>query len=186
MTIFRPQEDKSFRSRSEMFEQIVMALGGRISEKLFLDDISTGASGDITQASAIARSMVTTYGMSDRLGPISFDSSAHSFIGPDFSQTKSYTAATPAIIDEEVKRIFDEASSVCERILTEHGDLLRDVAEYLLAHETMDGDDFNYFCEHRSLPPRQEKPEEIPENSGDGAREAPGREKSAGDGDEQL
>jgi cell division protease FtsH len=125
MTIFRPQEDKSFRSRSEMFEQIVMALGGRISEKLFLDDISTGASGDITQASAIARSMVTTYGMSDRLGPISFDSSAHSiFIGRDFSQTKSYSEETAAIIDEEVKRIFDEASSACERILTEHSDLV--------------------------------------------------------------
>jgi cell division protease FtsH len=187
MTIFRPQEDKSFRSRSEMFEQIVMALGGRISEKLFLDDISTGASGDITQASAIARSMVTTYGMSDRLGPISFDSSSHSiFIGRDFSQTKSYSEETAAIIDEEVKRIFDEASSVCERILTEHGDLLKDVAEYLLAHETMDGDDFNYFCEHRSLPPGKNNPDEIPGAPADAAPETPDRDKPAGYGDEQL
>ena len=157
MTIFRPQEDKSFRSRSEMFEQIVMALGGRIAEKLFLDDISTGASGDIQQASSIARAMITTYGMSDRLGPISFNSSANSiFIGRDFSQTKSYSEETAAIIDEEVKRIFDEASAKCESILTEHADLLREIAEYLLKHETMDGSDFIYYCDHRCLPPKEE------------------------------
>ena len=110
-TLFRPDEDKSFTSKSEMFENIVMALGGRVSESLFLDDISTGASGDIQHASQIARSMVTVYGMSDRLGPISYDSSEHSiFIGRDFGQTKSYSEETAAIIDEEVKKIFDEAT----------------------------------------------------------------------------
>ena len=103
-TLMRPQEDlENFKSQSEMFENIVMALGGRMAEKLFLDDISTGASGDIHQATSIARDMVTRYGMSDRLGPISFDSSGHSiFIGRDFGQTKSYSEETAGIFDEEV------------------------------------------------------------------------------------
>ena len=159
MTIFRPQEDKNFISRREMFERIVSSLGGRIAEKLILDDISTGAAGDIQQATALARSMVTKYGMSDKLGPISFDSSEHSiFIGRDFSQTKSYSEETAALIDDEVKRIFDEASRVCEKILTEHKDQLIAVAEYLLENETMDGDVFEYFCEHGVFPEKNGKP----------------------------
>lgn len=110
-----------------------------MSEKLFLDDISTGASGDIQQATSLARAMVTQFGMSDRLGPISYDSSGHSiFIGRDFGTTKSYSEETAAIIDEEVKRIFDEASAKAESILTEHADTLKGVAEYLLAHESME------------------------------------------------
>ena len=114
-TLMRPQEDlENFKSQSEMFENIVMALGGRMAEKLFLDDISTGASGDIHQATSIARDMVTRYGMSDRLGPISFDSSGHSiFIGRDFGQTKSYSEETAGIIDEEIKAIFDKAAAEC-------------------------------------------------------------------------
>ena len=138
-----------------MFEQIVMALGGRTAEKLFMDDISTGASGDIQQATSIARNMVTVYGMSDRLGPISYDSSGHSiFIGRDFGQTKSYSEETAAIIDEEVKRIFDEAAAKCEELLDEHRDMLIKTAEYLLEHESMTGSDFNYMCDHDGqLPP---------------------------------
>ncbi|MBQ7736850.1 MAG: AAA family ATPase, partial [Oscillospiraceae bacterium] len=153
-TLFRPQDDKEFKSRTEMFEDIVVSLGGRMAEKIFLDDISTGASGDIQQATGVARNMVTVYGMSDRLGPISFDSSEHSiFIGRDFGQTKSYSEETASIIDEEVKRIFDEAAARCEEILRAHADVLVAVAEYLLIHETMDGPDFAYFCEHKELPP---------------------------------
>lgn len=153
MTIYRPQEDKTFSSKSEMFERIVSALGGRMAEKLMLDDISTGASGDIKQASDIARSMVTKYGMSEKLGPISFDSSDHSvFIGRDFSQTKSYSEKIASEIDDEVKRIFDEASEMCENILMEHRDKLVATAEYLLAHETMDGKDFDKLCETGTLP----------------------------------
>ncbi len=152
-TLMRPSEDKSFQARSDMFEQIVMALGGRTAERLFLDDISTGASGDIQQASKIARAMVMQFGMSDRLGPISFDDSGHSlFIGRDFGTTKSYSEETAGIIDEEVKHIFDEASAKCEQLLTEHKDTLIAVAEYLLVHESMDGADFDYFCEHGCLP----------------------------------
>ena len=149
-TLMRPQEDaESFTSRSEMFENIVMSLGGRISEKLFLDDISTGASGDIQQASSIARDMVMKYGMSEKLGPISYDNSGHSiFIGRDFGQTKSYSEETAALIDEEVMRIFNEASARCEQILSEHAQQLKAVAEYLLEHETLEAEEFNYYFEH--------------------------------------
>ena len=148
-TLFRPQEDlESFTSKSEMFENIVMSLGGRIAEKLFLEDISTGASGDIQQASNIARNMVMRYGMSEKLGPILYDSSDHSiFIGRDFGTTKSYSEETAGVIDEEVKRIFDEASALCEKILTENREQLIGVAEYLLEHETMEGEVFNHYCE---------------------------------------
>ena len=158
-TLFRPQEDlESFTSKAEMFENIVVALGGRMAEKLFLDDISTGASGDIQQASSIARNMVMRYGMSDRLGPIQYDSSDHSiFIGRDFGTTKSYSEETAAIIDEEVKRIFDEAAALCEKLLDEHRDRLIGVAEYLLEHETMEGDVFSYYCENGVFPPPKPK-----------------------------
>ena len=158
-TLMRPQEDlENFKSQSEMFENIVMALGGRMAEKLFLDDISTGASGDIHQATSIARDMVTRYGMSDRLGPISFDSSGHSiFIGRDFGQTKSYSEETAAIIDEEVKHIFDEASALCEKILTDHRDDLIAIAEYLLVNETMEAEEFAYYFKHHEFMPESMK-----------------------------
>ena len=158
-TLYRPDEDaEDFTSRAQMFERIVSCLGGRIAEQLFLDDISTGASGDIQQATSIARNMVTRYGMSEKLGPIQYDSSDHSiFIGRDFGTTKSYSEETAALIDEEVKRIFDEASALCEKILTEHADELRAIAEYLLANETMDADEFNYYFDHHEFMPESEK-----------------------------
>ena len=159
-TYFRPKEDlENFHSYSELFEDIVVSLGGRVSERLFLDDISTGASGDIQQATNLARAMVTQFGMSERLGPISYDSSGHSiFIGRDFGTTKSYSEETAAIIDEEFKRIFDEANAKCESILREHADTLKGVAEYLLQNESMDGEDFSYFCRHGELPPKKPEP----------------------------
>jgi cell division protease FtsH len=158
-TLFRPDEDlENFKSRSEMFENIVMALGGRTAEKLFLDDISTGASNDIQQATNIARNMVTVYGMSEKLGPITYDSSDRSiFIGRDFGTTKSYSEETAALIDEEVKRIFDEAAARCEEILSAHRDELVAIAEYLLVHESMEVDEFNYYFEHHEFMPTSAK-----------------------------
>ena len=181
-TLMRPQDDlENFKSQSEMFENIVMALGGRMAEKLFLDDISTGASGDIHQATSIARDMVTRYGMSDRLGPISFDSSGHSiFIGRDFGQTKSYSEETAGIIDEEVKAIFDKATAECERILTEHADQLRAIAEYLLVHETMEAEEFNYYFEHGEFMPMA--PQEARKVREDTTIERPARKISMTDG----
>ena len=184
-TLFRPREDlENFKSREEMFESIVMALGGRMAEKLFLDDISTGASGDIQQASSLARDMVMKYGMSDKLGPISYDTSGHSiFIGRDFGQTKSYSEETAAIIDEEVKKIFDRASEMCQWILTEHADQLRDIAEYLLEHETMEAEEFNYYFEHGEFMPISAK--KIREARNDDTIERPARHISMTSGDEE-
>ena len=160
MTVFRPQEDKDYTSRSEMFERIVSALSGRTAESLFLGDISTGSSGDINTASQIARSMVTRYGMSEKVGPISFDDSSRSvFIGRDFSQTKSYSEKTAATIDDEVKKIFDKALKKSEDLLTKHGKLLVKLVDYLIEHETMDGEDFKYFCDNNGkAPPEKPKP----------------------------
>ena len=159
-TYFRPKEDlENFHSYSELFENIVVSLGGRVSEKLFLDDISTGASGDIQQATNLARAMVTQFGMSEKLGPISYDSSGHSiFIGRDFGTTKSYSEETAAIIDEEVKRIFDEASAKAESILTEHADIIKGLADYLLKNESMEGEDFSRYCRTGKLPEKKAPP----------------------------
>ncbi len=160
MTVYRPEEDKeTYASRGEMFADIVVSLGGRMAEKLIMDDISTGASGDIQSATRTARAMVTVYGFSDRLGPISFEDAGHSiFIGRDFGTTKSYSEETAGIIDEEVKRIFDEAGKNCEEVLKEHQDLLVKVAEYLLVNESMDGSDFAFLCEHGYVPEKAKKP----------------------------
>ncbi len=164
MTVYRPREDKEeFTSKGEMFAEIVVSLGGRVAEKLMMDDISTGASGDIHSATDVARAMVTRYGFSDKLGPISFDSSDHSiFIGRDFGTTKSYSEETASIIDEEVKRIFDEAGKRCEDILSENRELLIKTAEYLIANESMTGEEFDFLCKNGYVPekpPVEEKPE---------------------------
>lgn len=158
-TLFRPEEDlENFKSKAEMYESIVMALGGRVAEKLFLDDISTGASADIQQASETARNMIMKYGMSEKLGPISYDTSGHSiFIGRDFGQTKSYSEETAAIIDEEVKRIFDQATADCEKILLEHREQLEKLAQYLLENETIEADNFNHFFETGEFLPKNYK-----------------------------
>ena len=158
-TLFRPEEDlENFKSRAEMYESIVMALGGRVAEKLFLDDISTGASADIQQASETARNMIMKYGMSEKLGPISYDTSGHSiFIGRDFGQTKSYSEETAAIIDEEVKRIFDQATADCEKILLEHREQLEKLAQYLLENETIEAENFNHFFETGEFLPKNYK-----------------------------
>jgi len=156
MTVYRPQEDKDYTSRSEMFERIVSALGGRVAEKIFLDDISTGAASDIQHSSALARAMVMKYGMSDAIGPISFDDSSRSvFIGRDFSQTKSYSEKTAAAIDDEVKAIFDSANDIAEEIINENRELLIATAEYLLVHESMDGEEFKAFCENGGVMPEK-------------------------------
>ncbi len=184
-TLFRPQEDlENFKSRGEMYENIVMALGGRIAEEIFLDDISTGASGDIQQATSIARDMVMRYGMSERLGPIMFDSSDRSiFIGRDFGTTKSYSEETAGIIDEEVKAIFDRASAECRKILTDHSEQLIAIAEYLLENETISADEFNYYFEHGEFMPEFMK--EAKQAVNDKTIERPARKIAMFDGSEE-
>ena len=139
MTISLPEEDRSYLSKRYMEDHIVSLLGGRVAEQLCLGDISTGASNDIQRATRTARKMVASYGMSEKLGTVCFDSGNDEvFIGRTMSQGRSYSEAVAAQIDEEVKRIMSEAYSRCETILRERRDRLDAVAEYLLAHETMD------------------------------------------------
>ena len=143
-TMYRPTEDKSFMSRTEMIENIVSLLGGRVAEKLILDDISTGASNDIERATKIARSMVTKYGMSERVGTITLGQNQEEvFLGRDFAQAKEYSEETAGIIDEEVKSIIDAAYKKAESILREHIDKLHSVAGVLLEKEKIDGDEFD-------------------------------------------
>ena len=143
-TMYRPTEDKSFRSKTEMEENIVSLLGGRVAEKLILNDISTGASNDIERATAIARAMVTKYGMSERLGTITFGSDQDEvFLGRDLAHAKEYSEETAAIIDEEVKKLVDEGYKKATDILSEHVDKLHAVAKVLLEKEKIDGDEFD-------------------------------------------
>ena len=143
-TMYRPTEDKSFMSKSEMQETIISLLGGRVAEKLVLDDISTGASNDIERATKIARDMVTKYGMSERIGTITLGSNQEEvFLGRDFAQSKEYSEETAGIIDEEIKKIIDYAYRSAAEILQANIDKLHMVAGVLLEKEKIDGDEFD-------------------------------------------
>ena len=143
-TMYRPTEDKSFMSRTEMIENIISLLGGRVSEKLVLDDISTGASNDIERATKIARNMVTKYGMSERVGTIALGQNQEEvFLGRDFAQSKEYSEETAAIIDEEVKSIIDFAYKKAAEILNANMEKLHVVAGILLEKEKIDGEEFD-------------------------------------------
>ncbi len=143
-TMYRPTEDKSFMSKTAMEEQIISLLGGRVAEALILNDISTGASNDIERASQIARSMVTVYGMSSRLGAIMYgQGQAEVFLGRDLAQTKNYSEETAAVIDEEVKAIIDRAYNTAKEILAANIDKLHIVAGILLEKEKIDGEEFD-------------------------------------------
>ncbi len=143
-TMYRPTEDKNFMSRTEMVENIVSLLGGRVAEKLVLDDISTGASNDIERATQIARSMVTKYGMSERVGTIMLGSNQEEvFLGRDLAQGREYSEETAGIVDEEVKSIIDFAYRKAEELLKEHMEQLTKVANVLLEKEKIDGEEFD-------------------------------------------
>ena len=143
MTISLPEEDRSYLSKRYMEDQIVALLGGRVAEKLCLGDISTGASNDIQRASQIARKMVASYGMSDEIGTVSFESGHDEvFIGRTMTQGRSYSEAVAAQIDREVQRVVGNAYDRCEEILREQREALDTVARYLLEHETMERSEF--------------------------------------------
>ena len=143
-TMYRPTEDKNFMSKSEMEENIISLLGGRVAEQLILNDVSTGASNDIERATKIAKGMVTKYGMSDRIGTILLGSNQEEvFIGRDFAQAKEYSEETAGIIDEEVKRIIDTAYNRAAQILSDNIDKLHAVAKILLEKEKITGEEFD-------------------------------------------
>ena len=138
-----PAEDRSYNSKSEMLEEIVALLGGRVAEQLILNDISTGASNDIERASDIVRKLVTKYGMSERLGPITYGSQNDEvFLGRDYTTMRNYSEKIASQIDDEVQRYIQDAYKKCEEILRENMESLHAVANFLLKHETMDGEIF--------------------------------------------
>ncbi len=142
-TLSLPSNDKSYASKTEMLEEINSLLGGRVAEKLVLNDISTGASNDIERATKIAKDMVTRYGMSDKLGPMVFGTdNSEVFLGKDFAHTRDYSESVAALIDEEISSIIDNAYKICQKLLSENMDKLHLVAEVLLEKEKIDGDEF--------------------------------------------
>ena len=143
MTIYLPDEDRSYLSRSYMLDRIAGLLGGRAAEQLVLGDISTGASNDISRATQLARKMVGTYGMSEQLGNVAFDAGHDEvFIGKSMAQTRPYSEKTAAEMDGEIRRIMDDAYARCTAILEQYRPQLVEVAEYLLANETMTAEEF--------------------------------------------
>ncbi len=151
VTLSVPTEDRMSDTKNEMLDQIVRALGGRAAEELILEDISTGASSDIQQATKIARNMVTRYGMSEKLGTVLYGSE-HSqdevFLGRDFSTGKNYSEKTAAEIDDEIRSIISQSYDRCKKYLSDHIEKLHFVAKFLLKNETMDQDQFNYAMEN--------------------------------------
>ena len=143
MTISLPREDRPYQSRRELTERITVCLGGRVAEQLILGDSSTGASNDLQTATSIARSMVTRYGMSDKLGTVAFDNESQVFIGRSMSQTRSYSEEVAGLIDEEIRAIIDGCYVQCESILKDSLPQLELTARYLLEYETMTAEQFD-------------------------------------------
>mgnify|MGYP000760933718 CR=1 FL=1 len=161
-TMYLPEKDRSYVTKGEMFEDIVSSLGGRVAEQLILEDISTGASNDLQQATNIARQMITRYGFSERLGPVVYGTSQEeTFLGRDFGQGKGYSETTAAEIDSETRDIIDEAYETCRRTLTEHIDQLHALAKALMEREKLNEEQFNTIMAGGTLPPCEDaKPEQ--------------------------
>ena len=163
-TMYLPEKDRSYVTKGEMFEDIVSSLGGRVAEQLILEDISTGASNDLQQATNIARQMITKYGFSERLGPVVYGTSQEeTFLGRDLGQGKGYSETTAAEIDGEMRDIIDEAYETCRRTLTEHIDQLHALAQALMEREKLNEQEFNTIMAGGTLPPRESdepKPEQ--------------------------
>ena len=156
-TMYLPEKDRSYVTKGEMFEDIVSSLGGRVAEQLILEDISTGASNDLQQATNIARQMITKYGFSERLGPVVYGTSQEeTFLGRDFAQGKGYSETTAAEIDSEMRDIIDEAYETCRRTLTEHIDQLHALAQALMEREKLNEKEFNAVMAGETLPQRED------------------------------
>ena len=146
-TMILPKEDKYYVTKTDMEEQLIHLLGGRVAEKLVLGDISTGASNDLERATAIARDMVSRYGMTEALGPVNFSNGDEVFLGRDYGTRQNYSEELAAKIDNEMRKILDTAFNKAEELLTEHMDQLHIVAEALLEVETLDGAQFQGLFE---------------------------------------
>ena len=143
-TLSLPEKDKAYVSKKEMYQNIIVLLGGRVAEKIILDDISTGASNDLERATSTARSMVTRYGFSEKLGPVVYGNDEHEvFLGRDYTNGNRYSEEIAYQIDSEIRSIIESCFKDAEKILREHIDQLHLVADYLIKNEKIDGDDFD-------------------------------------------
>ncbi|MDE5563663.1 MAG: ATP-dependent zinc metalloprotease FtsH [Oscillospiraceae bacterium] len=155
-TLSLPEHDKSYNSKMEMHEEIIVLLGGRVAEKLIMDDISTGASNDLERATATARGMITRYGFSENLGPVVYGSDHNEpFLGRDFGSTPNYSDKVAAEIDAEIRAFVENGYTEAERILTEHMDQLHQVAQYLIANEKVDAETFERLMKGEVIAPVQ-------------------------------
>ncbi len=158
-TMSLPEKDQTYVTKTQMQEQIVTLLGGRVAELLVLDDISTGASNDLERATKTARAMVTRYGFSERMGPVVYGSDpGETFLGRDFAQGKGYSETIAAEIDSEIRDIVDEAFETARRMLTEHRDQLEVVAQALMRREKLSGEEFKTLMEGGQLPEQEAQP----------------------------
>ena len=163
-TMSLPEHDRSFRSKTQMEEEIIVLLGGRVAEKIVLDEISTGASNDIERATDLARSMITRYGFSEKLGPIVYGhDNSEVFLGRDYSQGRNYSENVAAEIDGEIRELIDTSYENAKQILLSHRDQLDKVAHYLMEHEKIDGEDFYKLMNGESLDDNTAAP--VSENS---------------------
>ncbi len=159
-TLSLPDTDKSYISKNEMLESIIMMLAGRAAEKIVFNDINTGASSDLDKATSTARKMVMQYGMSDKLGYVTFTNEDHEvFLGRDFSQGRNYSENVAAVIDEEIKRIIDECYTKCENLLNENRVKLDNIANALIEHEKLDAKEFEEVFVNGTLGVKEEKEE---------------------------
>jgi len=185
-TMFLPEGDRYSIQRKEALANLVVTMGGRIAEQFFTDDISNGASGDISQATALARHMVCDWGMSDKLGMIKLgDSDGPVFLGREMSRGRNYSADTARQIDQEIKRIIDEAYQKAETILLEHRDKVQAIAEALLEHETLDGAHIREIIETGKMqnPPQSKQPPARPDQDSPAPKDPP-KSKRPDDSDE--
>ena len=163
-TMSLPEHDRGFRTKTQMEEEIIVLLGGRVAEKIVLDEISTGASNDIERATDLARSMITRYGFSEKLGPIVYGhDNSEVFLGRDYSQGRNYSENVAAEIDGEIRELIDTSYENAKQILLSHRDQLDKVAHYLMEHEKIDGEDFYKLMNGESLDDNTAAP--VSENS---------------------
>lgn len=163
-TLSLPEHDKSYNSKMEMHEEIIVLLGGRVAEKLIMDDISTGASNDLERATGMARRMITKYGFSEKLGPVVYgNNESEPFLGRDFSSTPNYSDEVAAEIDAEIRAFVEEGYDKAEEILSSHMEQLHRVAQYLIKHEKVDGPGFEKLMNGETLPEETEDSTPAPE-----------------------
>ena len=184
-TMSLPEHDRSFRSKTQMEEEIIVLLGGRVAEKIVLDEISTGASNDIERATDLARSMITRYGFSEKLGPIVYGhDNSEVFLGRDYSQGRNYSENVAAEIDGEIRELIDTSYENAKQILLNHRDQLDKVAHYLMEHEKIDGEDFYKLMNGESLDDSTAAP--VSENSDTAPAECEDTAEATGDNNNET